>query len=216
MTSKNKKSISKFVISDDNIKGGLKPKDDPDKLNKEDFEEADEGEETEEIYDVDEGEEEVEIEGEEENDEIQKEEDEEDEEVEVDEDEKENIDEVDDECIYKLTKPSKKKKNALNIDIEIEDNFEDEIEEEINNKYVKPNERRTKPYLFEFERVRLLGDRARQLSMGAKPMIKNIEIMDPRQISKLELEKKVIPLIILRELPNGLIEKWKVSELNFF
>ena len=47
-------------------------------------------------------------------------------------------------------------------------------------------------------------------------MIKNIEVMDPRTIAKLELEKKVIPLIILRELPNGLIEKWKISELNFF
>ena len=27
---------------------------------------------------------------------------------------------------------------------------------------------------------------------------------------RLELEKKVIPLIVLRELPNGLIEKWKI------
>jgi DNA-directed RNA polymerase subunit K/omega len=45
-------------------------------------------------------------------------------------------------------------------------------------------------------------------------MIKNIENMDPKVVAKLELEKKIIPLIILRELPNGLIEKWKVSELN--
>jgi DNA-directed RNA polymerase subunit K/omega len=64
--------------------------------------------------------------------------------------------------------------------------------------------------------VRLLGDRARQLSMGAKSMIKNIEVMDPRAIAKLELEKKVIPLIILRELPNGQIEKWRIDELNLF
>ena len=210
MPSKTKKSVSKFIVSEDNMKGGLKPKDDPDKLDKEEFEER---EETEEIEEDEEGEEGEEDEGEE--DEEGGEEEEEGEEEEG-EDEEENVEEVDDDCIYKLTKPSKKKKNTLNIDIEIEDNFEDEIEEEINNKYVKPNERKTKPYLFEFERVRLLGDRARQLSMGAKPMIKNIEVMDPRAIAKLELEKKVIPLIILRELPNGLIEKWKVSELNFF
>jgi len=212
MPSKTKKSVSKFLVSEDNMKGGLKPKDDPDKLDKEEFEEKEETEEIEEDVEGEEGEEdEGEGEGEGEEDE------EEDEEGgEEEDDEEENVEEVDDDCIYKLTKPSKKKKNTLNIDIEIEDNFEDEIEEEINNKYVKPNERKTKPYLFEFERVRLLGDRARQLSMGAKPMIKNIEIMDPRAIAKLELEKKVIPLIILRELPNGLIEKWKVSELNFF
>ena len=208
MPSKTKKSVSKFIVSEDNMKGGLKPKDDPDKLDKEEFEER---EETEEIEEDEEGEEGEEDEGEEDEDEEGEEEEEEE-----GEDEEENVEEVDDDCIYKLTKPSKKKKNTLNIDIEIEDNFEDEIEEEINNKYVKPNERKTKPYLFEFERVRLLGDRARQLSMGAKPMIKNIEVMDPRAIAKLELEKKVIPLIILRELPNGLIEKWKVSELNFF
>ena len=29
----------------------------------------------------------------------------------------------------------------------------------------------------------------------------------------MELENKVIPLIIIRELPNGAMEKWKISEL---
>lgn len=214
MTSKTKKSVSKFLVSKDNIKGGLKPKDNPDKLDKEEFEKEDEIDEDEEQEKSDEND--VENENENENEEEDEEEDNEEEEENVDDDN--DVDENDDNCIYKLTKPSKKKINTLNIDIDIdiEDNFEDEIEEEINNKYVKPNERKTKPYLFEFERVRLLGDRARQLSMGAKPMIKNIEVMDPRVIAKLELEKKVIPLNILRELPNGLIEKWKVSELNFF
>lgn len=212
MPTKTKKSISKFLDSESNIKnelkGGLKPKDDPDKLDKEEFEEVDEIDENEE-----EENEEEEVEG------AEGEEDEEEDEGDEEENEaeEENGEEFDDDCIYKLTKPSKKKKNNMNIDIDIEDNFEDEDDgHEINNKYVKPSERKTKPYLFEFERVRLLGDRARQLSMGAKPMIKNIEIMDPRAIAKMELEKKIIPLIVLRELPNGQIEKWKVSELNFF
>jgi DNA-directed RNA polymerase subunit K/omega len=65
-----------------------------------------------------------------------------------------------------------------------------------------------------YERVRLLGERAKQLSLGAKPMIKNVDNMNPKDIAKLELENKVIPLIIIRTLPNGVKEKWKVSELE--
>ena len=61
----------------------------------------------------------------------------------------------------------------------------------------------------------MLGQRARQLSLGAKSMIKNVENLDPKIVAKLELEKRVIPLIILRGLPNGTIEKWKVSELEY-
>ncbi len=211
MTTKNKKSVSKF------LEGGLKPKDDPDKLDKEEFEEEEE---------VEEGEEDEEKENENgEEDEEDEEEEEDEESGEEDEEEREEEAYDDDECMYNLTnqtnlsKNKKKNKNTLNIDVDFEDNFEDELEQSDNkndNKYVKPNERKTKPYLFEFERVRLISDRACQLSFGAKPMIKDIDVMNPRAIAKLELEKKVIPLIVLRELPNGLIEKWKVSELNFF
>ncbi len=201
----------KFLDMENNIneelKGGLKPKDDPDKLNKEDFKEKEDEDEDDEDEEKNEDEEEKEN-----SDDDDDEEDEEDKEA----DEQGESGEYD-ECIYGLTRPSKKR-NAPGIDIEVEDNFEDDDnnEREINDRYVKPSERKTKRYLFEFERVRIIGERARQLSLGAKPMIKGIDMMDPRTISKLELEKKIIPLSILRELPNGLIEKWKVSELNFF
>lgn len=208
MPPKNKKQTVKTTGPISTLFGGLKPKDDPDKLDKEEFEETEEADDPEDIDKDGENEEE-----EEDNDESD-EETEETENNDEDEDEENN----EDECVYKLTKPNKKKKNDMNIELEIEDNFDDEVADEINenNIYVKSSERRTKPYLFEFEKVRLLGDRARQLSLGAKPMIKNIDVMNPKEIAKLELEKKVIPLIILRELPNGKIEKWKVSELNFF
>lgn len=201
----------KFLDMENNIneelKGGLKPKDDPDKLNKEDFKEKEDEDEDDEDEEKNEDEEEKENSDDDDDDE-----DEEDKEA----DEQGESGEYD-ECIYGLTRPSKKR-NAPGIDIEVEDNFEDDDnnEREINDRYVKPSERKTKRYLFEFERVRIIGERARQLSLGAKPMIKGIDMMDPRTISKLELEKKIIPLSILRELPNGLIEKWKVSELNFF
>jgi len=187
------------------LKGGLEVKDDADKIDKEDWDSNNE-----EDIDEDEIEEEVEEEiGEEE------EEDEEDEKEDKEDKEDEEVKEAeeaegDDDCLYKITK----KKKTIDIDLEVgEDIFEDE---EINkqNIYVKSEDRVTKPILFEFERVRILGERATQLSMGAKPMIKNVENLDPKTIAKMELENKVIPLIIIRELPNRAMEKWKISELN--
>lgn len=128
--------------------------------------------------------------------------------------EAEDVGEGDEEnCFYKYV--SKKKKN-------IDDDEDDEEEEalvfdddnKVFDEIVKPEERVTKPFLTKFERVRLLGDRAKQLSLGAKPMLKNTELLNPKEIARLELEKKVIPLIIERTLPNGKKERWNISELS--
>ncbi|MCL2157480.1 MAG: DNA-directed RNA polymerase subunit K [Methanobrevibacter sp.] len=48
--------------------------------------------------------------------------------------------------------------------------------------------------LTRFEKARILGARALQLSMGAKPLVKVSESIDPIDIATLELEKKVLPL----------------------
>ncbi|MDP1553120.1 MAG: DNA-directed RNA polymerase subunit K [Methanobacteriaceae archaeon] len=48
--------------------------------------------------------------------------------------------------------------------------------------------------LTRFERARIIGARALQLAMGAKPMVKVSGAMDPIDIATLELKKKVIPL----------------------
>lgn len=206
----NNKSINKSIKSNikeevkNKLKGGLEVKDDPDKIDKEDWDSNNEEDVDEDDIDEEgeEGEEENEGEGEDdegEEKEKEKEDDEEGEEV-----------EGDDDCLYKITK----KKKTLDIDLEVgEDIFEDE-ETNKQNIYVKSEDRVTKSILFEFERVRILGERATQLSMGAKPMIKNVDNLDPKTIAKMELENKVIPLIIIRELPNGAMEKWKISELN--
>jgi len=192
--------------SNTKLQGGISVKDDPDKAEKEEYESDIEKDEDED-EDEEEEEEEPEKEEETEKEEFDKEKEEDDENVDND---------TDDRCVYKLTK----KKNTIDIELDAaEDNFEDDdlknIEDNVKSIYVKNSDRKTKPFLFDFERVRILGERARQLSLGAKPMIKNIENMNPKVVARLELEKKVIPLIILRELPNGTIEKWKVSELTY-
>ncbi|MBM4240097.1 MAG: DNA-directed RNA polymerase subunit K [Euryarchaeota archaeon] len=50
--------------------------------------------------------------------------------------------------------------------------------------------------LTRFERARIIGARALQLSMGAKPLVNVPESFDPIDIATLELKKGLIPLDI--------------------
>jgi len=143
-----------------------------------------------------------------------------------DEEQKENVDEEQDadydqvegegeaegdgSCLYKFAK-------KIMSDSEDEDEdivFEDDMETKRTNLIVNDEDRETKPVLTKYERVRILGDRAKQLSLGAKPMLLNVDNMNPKDIAKLELERGVIPLIIEKILPDGRCERWKVSELK--
>jgi DNA-directed RNA polymerase I, II, and III subunit RPABC2 len=60
------------------------------------------------------------------------------------------------------------------------------------------------PRLTRFERARIIGARALQLSLGAPPLI-TVEgnAGDSIGISKLELEEKALPISLRRVLPNG-------------
>ena len=60
------------------------------------------------------------------------------------------------------------------------------------------------PTLTRFEKARIMGSRALQLSLGAPPFIdfsKNISTS--LEIAMEELHQKVIPIVIRRTLPNG-------------
>ncbi|MEM2881728.1 MAG: DNA-directed RNA polymerase subunit K [Candidatus Bathyarchaeia archaeon] len=60
------------------------------------------------------------------------------------------------------------------------------------------------PRLTRFEKARIVGARALQLSMGARPLIDvPSESMSPRDIALLELEEGVLPISIRRMLPDG-------------
>lgn len=119
--------------------------------------------------------------------------------------------EDDERCFYKFGK-----KNGDEDEDEDIDNYEESFDDDkkIYDDIVKPEDRITKPVLSKYERVRLLGDRAKQLSLGAKPMLKNVEHLTPKEIAKLELEHKTMPLIIERPLPNGKRERWYLHELT--
>lgn len=73
---------------------------------------------------------------------------------------------------------------------------------------------RTYPFLTTFERTKIIGLRANQLSKGAVPLIHVPKhITDVRDIARLELEQKRLPFIVKRPLPNGTFEYWRLSDL---
>jgi DNA-directed RNA polymerase I, II, and III subunit RPABC2 len=74
---------------------------------------------------------------------------------------------------------------------------------------------RTLPVLTRYEKARVLGERAKQINMGAKPFVEVDESMiDGYLIALKELEQKAIPFIIQRPLPNGGSEYWRIADLE--
>jgi DNA-directed RNA polymerase I, II, and III subunit RPABC2 len=73
---------------------------------------------------------------------------------------------------------------------------------------------RTCPFLTNFERTKIIGLRANQISRGAIPFVEvPRHITDVRDIARLELEQKRLPYIIKRPLPNGTFEYWRLIDL---
>jgi len=77
-----------------------------------------------------------------------------------------------------------------------------------------PNEQRTTtPYMTKYERARILGTRALQISMNAPVLVDLEGETDPLQIAIKELREKKIPLIVRRYMPDGWYEDWTCEEL---
>ena len=85
--------------------------------------------------------------------------------------------------------------------------------EEGESKAVPKEQRITSRYLSKYERARVLGTRALQISLNAPTMVMIDGETDPLKIAQKELQKKLIPIIIRRFLPDGSYEDWKLSEL---
>ena len=74
---------------------------------------------------------------------------------------------------------------------------------------------RTIPYLTKYERARILGQRAKQIESGSRPLVKIPEnIVDSYIIAELELREKKIPFIIRRPIPGGACEYWSLRDLE--
>jgi DNA-directed RNA polymerase I, II, and III subunit RPABC2 len=75
-------------------------------------------------------------------------------------------------------------------------------------------EKITTRYLTKYEKARIIGSRALQISKNA-PIFVEIEPgeWDPIKIAEKELVERKIPFVIRRYLPDGNYEDWRVEDL---
>lgn len=83
----------------------------------------------------------------------------------------------------------------------------------LKEKAIPRDKRTTTPYMTKYERARILGTRALQISMNAPVFVDLEGETDPLKIAMKELAEKKIPLVIRRYLPDGSFEDWTVEEL---
>lgn len=108
---------------------------------------------------------------------------------------------------------------------DLEEKSNTEIEEKENSnknksitksKVIPIKERLTSRFLTKYERAKIIGERAIQISNGSEVYIEVPEgIWDPLQIAEIELKQKKIPFTIRRYLPNGDYEDWDINDLIF-
>ena len=74
--------------------------------------------------------------------------------------------------------------------------------------------RTTTPFLTKYEKARVIGARALQISKNAPILVAAQDETDPILIAEKELREHKIPFIIRRYLPDGSYEDWAVRELK--
>jgi len=81
------------------------------------------------------------------------------------------------------------------------------------NTYVSKENRISLNRMTKYEMVRILGERTKQLTMGAKPLVKNYGVLSYDKIAIAEFKSNMIPYKIIRPIPNGNLELWDFEEL---
>ena len=118
--------------------------------------------------------------------------------------------------------------NEEGINEGIKEDIDEEVNEEDinegvnkgdNKKVIVSKENRISDgFISEYEYVRVLSIRSKQIMLGGKIMLNNGEELrkrlTPREIAEMEIKSKCCPLIIVREMCNGSVERWSVNELE--
>lgn len=85
-----------------------------------------------------------------------------------------------------------------------------------------PSKNKTPPVLSKYERAKILGIRTEQISRGAKPLIdvgsapsafSSASSPSPSELALEELNQKRTPIIVVRNLPDGTREYWRIRDL---
>jgi len=139
----------------------------------------------------------------------------EDEEDDEEDDDDEEEDEEEDDKINKL------ENNGCLIDEIIDDDnifFDNNEQIELSHlqdiKFLSKENRISSNRLTKYEMVRIIGERTKQLTLGAKPLIKNYQHLSYENIAVEEFVRNITPFKIKRPLPNGYYEIWTLDELN--
>lgn len=61
--------------------------------------------------------------------------------------------------------------------------------------------------LTRFEVTRLVSARALQIEFGAPTLVKAVKDATPYDVAKLEYSKKVLPMSVIREYPDGTVRR---------
>ncbi len=69
-------------------------------------------------------------------------------------------------------------------------------------------------YMTKFEKIRILGARATQISEGAPSTICTCGLTNAMEIAKKELKEHKLPLMIQRRYPNGKVIEIPVSDMK--
>ena len=98
--------------------------------------------------------------------------------------------------------------DCLYNNIDFEEDYNEKEEQVVSSNRITMNR------LTKYEKVRIIGIRAKQIMTGANILIKGIENKTPTEIAELELKYNMVHFKIKRKLPNGKFEIWKLSELE--
>lgn len=109
--------------------------------------------------------------------------------------------------MFRLKRKNTKKMSSIPKDIKNIDTFQDVME-----KY-DPSKNLTRNVMTKFEKTKVIGIRLEQLSRGAIPNIDTTNIKNIREICMKELEERKIPFVIMRPLPNGKKEYWRLKDM---
>lgn len=133
-----------------------------------------------------------------------------------------DVKDVEEKCLYKFAKMNDEDEDNDDEDEDDEDFvFLDDDKDDKDDKNSEQVYRSSKPFLTKYEWVRLISDRAKALSLAAKPMLNNVEGMSPKEIAEYELtyaiknKTRIFPYKLRRKMPNDKIEVWYVDELQY-
>ena len=154
----------------------------------------------------------------------------------IDDDDESNLEEFDEELVSTQNNPDNTEKDSLvggelGEEITETDDIVDIAEEsafdlykkydviDVNETYSQyhKSQRKTSPYLSEYEKTLLVGIRRQHIADGAVPLIdfEQLRLFTIPEIVDEELRQKKIPLMIRRYLPNHTFEDWRLEDLHY-